>query len=244
MGREPKSKPLLVLHIGQIDPAHQKLWEQLQREGIAMAFARTLKAGLEKALELQPQVVIINGVHGHFSTVRLCQLLSVRLPKARRLVVTDDTLGEIPCEIRLHHPFSIHKLRKSLFDLFQDPAARIVEAGAFRLDVLARTIAGPAGEHHLTPKQTKLLASFMERPNQVISRGDLMSLIWETRYVGDTRTLDVHIRWLREKIEANPKHPMSLLTKRGVGYVLVIEEPVSVGSPAEEPLADEPVEVE
>ncbi len=178
-----------------------------------------------------------------FQTARLCRFLAIRLPSVRRLVVSDDTVGDIPCEIRLHHPFSIQKLRRSLFALFQDPAPRVIEAGEFRLDVLGRTITGPAGVHHLTPKQTKLLASFMERPNQVISRGDLMSLIWETRYVGDTRTLDVHIRWLREKIEVNPKHPMFLLTKRGIGYVLVIDEPVQVMSPVEEPLADEPAEV-
>ncbi len=60
---------------------------------------------------------------------------------------------------------------------------------------------------HLTPKQCHLLAIFMQRPNQVISREDLMKEIWDTHYLGDTRTLDVHIRWLREKIEADPTRP-------------------------------------
>jgi two-component system, OmpR family, phosphate regulon response regulator PhoB len=62
----------------------------------------------------------------------------------------------------------------------------------------------------------------MHRPNQVISREDLMREIWETHYLGDTRTLDVHIRWLREKIEANPTRPRLLVTQRGVGYKLVM----------------------
>jgi two-component system response regulator RegX3 len=64
----------------------------------------------------------------------------------------------------------------------------------------------------------------MRRPNQPISRKDLMGLIWKTGYVGDTRTLDVHVRWLRKKIEPEPRRPLLLVTKRGIGYVLVVPE--------------------
>ena len=70
----------------------------------------------------------------------------------------------------------------------------------------------------------------MRRPNQVISRKDLMDQIWNTEYLGDTRTLDVHVRWLREKIEADPKRPVLLLTRRGVGYVLAVPELVATSN--------------
>jgi DNA-binding response OmpR family regulator len=60
----------------------------------------------------------------------------------------------------------------------------------------------------------------MSRPGQVISRKVLMQEIWDTDYLGDTRTLDVHMRWLREKIEDDPNDPRMLVTVRGQGYRL------------------------
>ena len=76
----------------------------------------------------------------------------------------------------------------------------------------------------------------MQHPNQVISRRELMEHIWKTGYLGDTRTLDVHVRWLREKIELDPDRPEILVTKRGVGYVLV--------APGVEALPEDPPEAE
>ncbi|MBM4460975.1 MAG: winged helix-turn-helix domain-containing protein [Chloroflexi bacterium] len=72
----------------------------------------------------------------------------------------------------------------------------------------------------------------MRHPNQVISRKSLMEQIWDTEYLGDTRTLDVHVRWLREKIEPVPTHPTWLLTRRGVGYMLQIPE---LDTPSKDP---------
>lgn len=75
------------------------------------------------------------------------------------------------------------------------------------------------GETRLTPKQAQLLAEFLRHPNKVLDRRQLMRNVWNTDYVGDTRTLDVHIRWLREAIEDNPSIPRRIVTVRGVGYV-------------------------
>jgi two-component system phosphate regulon response regulator PhoB len=60
-------------------------------------------------------------------------------------------------------------------------------------------------------------------PNQVLSRKTIMQEVWETDYLGDTRTLDVHIRWLREKIEDNPSRPQRLITIRGTGYRFILD---------------------
>lgn len=69
-----------------------------------------------------------------------------------------------------------------------------------------------------TPKLFKLLDLLVTHQNQVIMRKTIMKAVWDTEYMGDTRTLDVHIRWLREKIEENPSKPKYLITVRGVGY--------------------------
>jgi DNA-binding response OmpR family regulator len=75
-------------------------------------------------------------------------------------------------------------------------------------------------EIHLTPKETKLMALLMSNVGKVVSRSKLMQEVWETEYIGDTRTLDVHICWLRQKIEDNPRIPEYILTRRGQGYEL------------------------
>jgi DNA-binding response OmpR family regulator len=75
-------------------------------------------------------------------------------------------------------------------------------------------------EVHLTPKETKLMQLLMQNEGKVVSRSDLMQHVWNTEYLGDTRTLDVHICWLRQKIEENPRIPEMILTRRGQGYEL------------------------
>ena len=75
-----------------------------------------------------------------------------------------------------------------------------------------------------TPKETGILAVLMRHPGQAISRAKLMREVWQTDYLGDTRTLDVHICWLRQKLEEDPANPRLLLTERGVGYRLNVPE--------------------
>jgi DNA-binding response OmpR family regulator len=79
-----------------------------------------------------------------------------------------------------------------------------------------------SSEVHLTPKETKLMALLMKNVGKVVSRSELMQEVWHTEYLGDTRTLDVHICWLRQKIEDNPRVPEMILTRRGQGYELRI----------------------
>ena len=72
----------------------------------------------------------------------------------------------------------------------------------------------------LTPKEFELLKLLMNHADEIVSREAIMREIWDTDYLGDTRTLDVHIRWLREKIEDNASKPSRLRTLRGQGYRL------------------------
>jgi DNA-binding response OmpR family regulator len=231
MDTKPGVEVVEILYIGQLDPAHEKLWEQLPREGITVEFARTQKAGLEMAGRLQPQIVIVSLLDTQFSGIRLCQALGRRLPKARRLLIAERSasIANVPCEVRLVRPFTTRKLRDTIFRLLEQSTPHLVTAGCLQLDVVSRVITGPRGKQRLTPKQCNLLTVLMQHPNQVISRKDLMDQIWETAYLGDTRTLDVHIRWLREKIELDPTAPALLLTRRGIGYVLAVPEVRSEG---------------
>jgi signal transduction histidine kinase/DNA-binding response OmpR family regulator len=94
----------------------------------------------------------------------------------------------------------------------------IREAGLV-LNTRTRQVAvGPGRVEGLTKMEARLLEVFMTNPNVVLKRDFLMREVWETDYVGDTRTLDVHVHWLREKIEENPSRPRLLRTVRGLGY--------------------------
>ena len=86
------------------------------------------------------------------------------------------------------------------------------------LDLSRREIEGCNGNNKLTPKECELLALFMSYPGRVLSRKLLMKEVWETDFLDDTRTLEVHICWLRKKIEEDPRNPRRLRTVRGVGY--------------------------
>jgi two-component system phosphate regulon response regulator PhoB len=70
----------------------------------------------------------------------------------------------------------------------------------------------------LSPKEYKLLELFMQNPRRVWSREQLIEQVWGVDYIGDSKTVDVHIRWLREKIEDDPSNPAKLVTVRGFGY--------------------------
>lgn len=95
---------------------------------------------------------------------------------------------------------------------------KVLRAAGLTLDLESRQVAGPHGTVWLTPKECQLLAVFMSHAGQILSRKFLMSEVWHTDYLDDTRTLDVHICYLRRKIEQDPHRPRLLRTVRGVGY--------------------------
>jgi DNA-binding response OmpR family regulator len=95
-----------------------------------------------------------------------------------------------------------------------------VQIRGMTLDVGKSTLKRNGTEIHLTPKETKLMTLLMKNVGKVVSRSELMQTVWNTEYLGDTRTLDVHICWLRQKIEENPRIPELILTRRGQGYEL------------------------
>ena len=100
----------------------------------------------------------------------------------------------------------------------QAQAPQVLAVDGLRLNLKTKELQNGHGVIHLTPKECQLLATFMRYPNRVLSHKFLMREVWETDYIGDTRTLQVHVSWLRRKIERNPRQPIRLRTVRGVGY--------------------------
>ena len=100
---------------------------------------------------------------------------------------------------------------------------RLLTVGAISLDLEKHKLLRGSKTFSLTPKEFFLVKILMSRVGQMVSRKTLMKEVWDTDYLGDTRTLDVHVRWVREKVEDNPSKPERLVTSRGQGYKFVAD---------------------
>jgi len=129
----------------------------------------------------------------------------------------------------LRLPFTPRKVNNRIEKLLAIDPGSLLQVGNITLNLQKRCVYHGEDIHRLTPKQAKLLHVFMQHAGRTLTRKFLMEQVWQTDYMGDTRTLDVHVRWLRERIERNPSSPQYLRTIRGIGYRLGVpsEETVS-----------------
>jgi two-component system response regulator RegX3 len=109
-------------------------------------------------------------------------------------------------------------LRRGLGDGVPD--ADVLEAGPVRMDVERHVVTVDGTEQRLPLKEFELLEMFLRNPGRVLTRGQLIDRVWGSDYVGDTKTLDVHVKRLRAKLEPDPSEPKYLVTVRGLGYKL------------------------
>jgi DNA-binding response OmpR family regulator len=100
------------------------------------------------------------------------------------------------------------------------PGLRLPVADGFELDLVAHELRLDGTAIHLRPKEFQLLATLAAHPGRAYSRRQLLDRVWGPNQVGDPRTVDVHVRWIRSKIEPQPDRPVHLVTVRGVGYRL------------------------
>ncbi len=117
-------------------------------------------------------------------------------------------------------PFTAQKLANRIKPLLPGDGKNVVHVGPLRLDVEQRRVKCLGKNSKLTPRLVTLLHLLMDKHGEVVERDALFKKVWETNYTGDTRTLDVHISWLRRAIELDPLKPKFLKTIRGVGYRL------------------------
>jgi DNA-binding response OmpR family regulator len=169
-------------------------------------------------------VVIVNAASLRTSGKRICQSLRARAESLPiLLVLASEKEAEkvaAAADVVLSLPFTVQKLVNRLRHLIPGDGKDLLHVGPIKLDVEKNTVRALGKKSRLTPRLVRLLRILLERRGEVVERKELFSRVWETDYTGDTRTLDVHISWLREAIEADPKKPKLLKTVRGVGYRL------------------------
>jgi len=182
--------------------------------------------GSEAAVRLTkgslPDVVVINAASLRTSGKRICKSLRDKASKVPILLIldADHEIEKVEADAILSLPFTAQKLVNRIRHLLPGDGKDSIHAGPVRLDVEKRIVRCLGKQARLTPRLVRLLRILIERPGEVIERKALFSQVWETDYTDDTRTLDVHVSWLRHALEPDPEVPRFIKTVRGVGYRL------------------------
>jgi DNA-binding response OmpR family regulator len=195
----------------------------LRKKDYLIEVVLTGGAALERLVEFDPDLAVINAPSLRTTGKRICRELrqkAVEVP----IVLIIDAEQPLPIEtcanVVLKLPFTARKLLNRIVPILPGNEARLLHVGHIRLEIDRKKVRCQGREARLTPRLTRLLQILMQHPGEVIERGKLFREVWNTEYTGDTRTLDVHISWLREALEENPRQPVFLKTIRGVGYRL------------------------
>ncbi len=185
--------------------------------------ARSEQEAIQRATSETPNLIIVNATSPRIDGPRICRALHESVAGIPIVLILKDK-GVVGATVILTSPFTSRKLFNRIRSILKSDEGKILQAGGLTLSLGTRRVSNGTKERRLNPKELALLKVFMRSPGRVLSRKFLMKKIWKTDYTGDTRTLDVHIRWLREKIEKNPSSPLYLRTVRGVGYRFDIPE--------------------
>lgn len=205
----------------------------LEQRGFMVSTADNGRSGLTLALEQQPDIVVLDIMMPEMDGWAVCRELRQKsgVPILMLTALDDEVdriLGlELGADDYLTKPFStrelIARIKAMLRRVALDQAAPSKtlpdwQTGTIAIDLDKREVYREGELLTLRYKEFELLALLMSKHGDVVSRAEIFDAVWGTDWLGDTRTLDVHIRWLREKIEDNASKPKRIQTVRGVGY--------------------------
>lgn len=195
----------------------------LRKKGYTVETVPTGKAALEQLPDVDPDIVVIDAISLRSSGKRICQSIRSSFENLSILLIEHPdhpVPEEVGANVILQEPFTIRKLVNRINPLLPGKSDHVVEIGPICLDLDRKLVQSEDREARLTPRLTLLLKTLMKKHGEVLERERLFREVWNTEYTGDTRTLDVHISWLRNAIEEDPRNPRLLKTIRGVGYRL------------------------
>ena len=194
----------------------------LQKKGFDVVAFQNGSQAVSKLKQSNASLVVINAASLRSTGIRIC--LSVRKKDTRIPIILvldkERTVDKELADSVLVLPFTAQKLVNRVKALMPGDGNNVISAGPIRLDLEHRRVRCLGRSTKLTPRLITLLQILMDKHGEVVERESLFKKVWETNYTGDTRTLDVHISWLRRAIELDPDNPKFLKTIRGVGYRL------------------------
>jgi DNA-binding response OmpR family regulator len=202
---------------------HPTFTPALRKKGFVVELASSGSDALARLADgFNPELVVVNAATLRSSGKRICQSLREKAGGLPILIILDEDRDteKINADAILCLPFTAQKLVNRIRHLLPGDGKDSIHAGPIRLDIEKRMVRSAGKQARLTPRLVYLLKALIEHRGEVVERKALFSQVWETNYTDDTRTLDVHVSWLRQAIEDDPDDPQLLKTIRGVGYQL------------------------
>jgi DNA-binding response OmpR family regulator len=197
---------------------------ELQKKGFEVHAVTSGSVAVSRLEKINPSVVVVNAASLRSTGLRICQSIRDKDKNAKYPIILilakEARVDKDTADAVLILPFTAQKLVNRIKPLLPGDGKNMVHVGPIRLDIERRRVKCLGKSTKLTPRLITLLKMLMEKPGEVVERDTLFKKVWETNYTGDTRTLDVHISWLRRAIEVDPLKPKFLKTVRGVGYRL------------------------
>jgi len=194
----------------------------LQKKGFDVVAFQNGSQAVSKLKQSNPSLVVINAASLRSTGIRIC--LSIRKKDSKIPIILvlekERSVDKQLVDAVLALPFTAQKLVNRVKSLMPGDGNNVINVGPIRLDLEHRRVRCLGKNSKLTPRLITLLHILMDKHGEVVERESLFKKVWETNYTGDTRTLDVHISWLRRAIELYPESPKFLKTIRGVGYRL------------------------
>jgi len=214
-------------------PTYQILWIErrrvkvpafapaLRKRGYDVHIVHSGKAALEWLETLSPDLIVLYAASFGTSGWRTATAIRQVAPETPMLLIASPEAPpkpNTPANYILTLPFTNRKLLNRIHRLLPSNDRQWFRKGKIALDEQRRVVRSQGRETRLTPRLVRLLKYLMEHEQEVVPYNKLFTEVWDTTYLGDTRTLQVHISWLRKALEDDPRHPQFIETLRGVGY--------------------------
>ena len=220
-----------ILVVDDEPTLRETLAEALEMDGFRVLTAADGREALSRFREHQPDLVVLDLMLPELSGIEVCRI--IRAESGVPIVMLtaksselDKVVGlELGADDYVTKPFSLRELTARIRSLLrrteqlaEGPAA-LIELGALTVDLAGHRLLRDGERVSVKPKVFELLAYLLRHPGQVLTREQLLEHVWGYDYAGETRTVDVHVHWLRAAIEPAPAEPIYLHTVRGIGYV-------------------------
>lgn len=207
----------------------------LRRDGFDVTTAADGLSAVEAFQKTEPDLILLDLMLPGISGIEVCKRAR-EVSSVPIIMVTakddeiDKVVGlEVGADDYLTKPYSYRELlariravlRRSQADVPAPVASEILRAGRIEMDTEAHEVRVAGKKIQMPLREFELLELFLQNPDRVLTRNQILDRIWGLNYIGDTKTLDVHVKRIRSKIEEDPSSPTALVTVRGLGYKLV-----------------------